>query len=211
MGSASLLILLLVGAPEPQQPLVPGPAPSTANTSANDDLDAPITGIGRLNWIVRQTIGPASLWTGVLSSTWDTAFNHPREYGDSFLGWSKRYGLRLTGVATDNVMEAEIGAFWGEDPRYHPADSKGFRSRLHYAAKMTVLAENRDGDEKFAYARFVGIAGGNALSDLWRPDSQRTAGNTLARVGLGFGGRFLSNLWYEFWPDVKTHMPWNKH
>lgn len=207
MGSASLLVLLLVGAPEPQQAFDPTPAATTQDNG----LDAPITGIGRLNWTVRNTIGPASLWTGVLSATWGTAFNQPKEYRESFLGWSKRYGLRLSGVATSNVMEAGIGAFWGEDPRYHPADSRGFHDRLHHAFKMTFLAENRDGDEKIAYARFVGIAGGNALSDLWRPDSQRTAGNTIERVGLGFGGRFLSNLWYEFWPDVKQRLLWNKH
>lgn len=207
MGSASLLVLLLVGAPEPQQALdQPPPATTTGNGP-----DAPVTGIGRLNWIVRNTIGPASLLTGVLSATWGTAFNKPPEYHESFPGWWKRYGLRLTGVSTSNVMEAEIGAFWGEDPRYHPADTGRFGSRLNHALKMTVLAENRDGDDQIAYARFIGIAGGNALSDVWRPDSQRTAGNTFLRVGLGFGGRFLSDLWYEFWPDVKGWMPWNKH
>ncbi len=87
MGSLPLLLLLLTGGQEAQAPSDPPPSAQTI-----DAADAPITGLGRLEWTVKSTIGPASLWTGVVSSTWSTAFNHPREYGDSFDGWAKRYG-----------------------------------------------------------------------------------------------------------------------
>lgn len=210
MGSVSLLLLLLSGAPDPRQALDPPQAPDPPAATTTNDSGAPITGIGRLNWTVHSTIGPASLWIGVLSAGWGTAFNHPREYGESFVGFSKRYGLRLAGIATDNTLEAGVGAFWGEDPRYHRADSTRPRSRLGHVARMTFMAENREGDEKLAYARYIGIGGGNALADLWRPDSERTASNTMIRIGEGFGGRFLCNLWDEFWPDLKGHMPWSK-
>jgi hypothetical protein len=82
--------------------------------AAPNDPPPPITGIGRLDWALKSTIGPASLWTGVLSSSWGTAFNHPREYGESFEGFAKRYGLRLTGVAASNVTEAGLGAIWAK-------------------------------------------------------------------------------------------------
>ncbi len=205
MGSLPVLVFLVASGagspPDPQQ-------------TSSDPVDpiGQITGIDRLNWTVHSTIGPPSLWTGVLSATWGTGFNKPNEYGRSFDGFAKRYGLRLTGVATSNVMEAGLGAIWGEDPRYHRADARGFGTRLSRAFKMTVEAQNRDGRDAPAYARFIAIAGSNAISDTWRPDSQKTAGNTMLRIGLGFGGRLAGNLWEEFWPDVRQHLFFfNKH
>jgi hypothetical protein len=198
MGPLPVILFFIVGQSQDAQP------------SAPVDPSEPITGIGRLDWAVKSTIGPGSLWTGVLSSTWGTVFDHPREYGESFDGFAKRYGLRLTGVATGNVTEAGLGAIWGEDPRYHRGES-GFGNRFNHALKMTVLAENRDGQVTPAYARYIAIAGTNVLSDAWRPNSDRGPGNTIDRIGMGFGGRLLCNMWEEFWPDVKKHMFWNKH
>jgi len=170
----------------------------------------PIRGIDRLDWTVKTTIGPSSLWMGVVSAGWGTAFNHPKEYGRGFFGYAQRYGLRMSGVATSNVMEASLGTIWGEDPRYHRAGIGGFRGRLGHAAKMTVMTEHREGAD-FAYARLIAISGSNAISNAWRPDSQVNAPHTMYRIGLGFGGRFAGNLWDEFWPSVKPHMFWNKH
>jgi len=206
MGSLPLLVLLLTGGQEAQSP--PDPPPSTQTSTPGD---APITGIGRLDWVVKSTIGPASLYTGVVSSTWDTAFNHPREYGDSFEGWVKRYGLRLTGVASSNVAEAALGTIWREDPRYHrdPVE-ESFRKRFHHTLIMTFMSD-RNGHMFPAYARYIAIAGTNVLSDSWRPDSDRGPANTLDRIGLGFGGRLLGNMYEEFWPDVRRHMPFFKH
>ncbi len=209
MGPFPVVLLLLIGAgdvpvPDPQQATAPNDSPAPVSPAA-------INGIGRLNWAVHSTIGPASLWIGVLSSTWGTAFNRPTEYGRSFEGWTKRYGLRLTGVATSNVMEAGLGAIWGEDPRYYRArPGLPSKSRLGRAAKMTFLSE-RDGRLTPAYARYIGIAGANVLSDTWRPNSDRGPVDTLARIGQGFGGRLLGNLWEEFWPDVKKHLFFIKH
>jgi len=204
MGPLPILILL-VGSGTDTPPPPDNPAVVTT------EEPAPITGIGRLEWAVQSTIGPASLWTGVISSTWGTVFNKPREYGESFDGFAKRYGLRLSGVGTSNVMEAGLGAFWGEDPRYHRAEEESTGGRFKHAIKMTVMANRADGSIAPAYARFVAIAGGNALSDTWRPDSEKTVGNTILRIGEGFGGRLLANVWDEFWPSMKNHMFGNHH
>jgi hypothetical protein len=200
MGSLSLLILLLTGGQDPQS------APDPPTATQIDPID-PITGIGRLDWVVHSTIGPASLYTGVITSTWGTAFDHPRGYGESFDGWAKRYGLRLTGVATSNVAEAELGLIWGEDPRYHRGEGT-LRGRFHRTLKMTFLSQKSDGSLTPAYARYIAIAGTNVLSDAWRPNGDRDVENTFYRIGEGFGGRLLGNMWEEFWPDMKKHLPY---
>jgi hypothetical protein len=205
MGSLSLLLLLLTGAPDTPPPQDP---PSSTQTSSQG---VPITGIDRLNWAVKSTIGPASLEIGVLSAAWGTGFDHPKEYGVNVPGFVKRYGLRLTGVATSNVAEASLGVIWAEDPRYHRDDQVlPFRARFHRTLKMTFMSE-RKGELIPAYARFIAIAGTNVLSDSWRPNSDRGPVNTIDRIGLGFGGRLLANMYEEFWPDVKKHVFFLKH
>jgi len=203
MGSVSLLILLLTGGPD-----VPPPDPQAGTQSSSAP---PISGIDRVDWALRSTLGPASLEIGVLSASLDTAVNHPREYGVTAQGWVKRYGLRLTGVATSNVAEASLGVIWAEDPRYHRDDQgQPFGKRFGRTLKMTFMSD-RKGELIPAYARFIAIAGTNVLSDSWRPNGDRGPVNTIDRIGLGFGGRLLGNLYEEFWPDLKKHVFFLKH
>lgn len=157
----------------------------------------------RLEWAGSATLGPPNLAAGVFTSGIQTWRNDPPEYGPHWDGFGKRYGLRLTGNATSNVMEAGLGSLWGEDPRYRPMESGSFKRRAWHAIKGGFVAQNRAGDTVPAYARYAAVSGGNVISNAWRPDSQRTAGNTTVRIGLGFVGRIAANSFTEFWPDVK--------
>lgn len=75
----------------------------------------------RPHWFLRSAIGPESLGAGVVSAAWNTGFNNPPEYGPHLDGFARRYGMRLTGVATSNAIEAGLGSVWDEDPRYRAA------------------------------------------------------------------------------------------
>ena len=163
----------------------------------------PITETGRIHWFVLNSIGPQSLAAGVFSAAIGTAMNSPSEYGPHWEGFGKRYGLRLTGIVTQNAMEAGIGTLWGEDPRYFRTQEEPFRRRIRNILVMTVAARGRDGDLHPAYARYIAIGGGNLLSDTWRPESQETVGSTIGRIGLGFAGRAAGDAFLEFWPDIK--------
>ena len=115
----------------------------------------------------------------------------------------KRQGLRLTGSLTSNFMEAGIGALWGEDPRYRSAPTREMKGRIWHAIKTSFIAYKPTGDPMPAYARFAAISGSNVISNTWRPDSQRTTGDTMARIGYGFAGRIGANAFAEFWPDIR--------
>ncbi len=163
----------------------------------------PATTKDRFDWFLLNTTGPASIAGGLISAGWGTAFNSPKEYGTHWAGFGKRDGMRLTGVATSNAMEAGIGQLWGEDPRYFREPDQPFRHRVLHVLKMTVLARNREGTEVPAYARYAAISGSSFLSNTWRPDSQATTNQAVVRIGLGFIGRMSSDAFYEFWPDVQ--------
>jgi hypothetical protein len=209
---------LLASALAAQQPLLmPGTVASAAPTSvggassssfnpasssSSDELQ-PISPQGRINWVVKGTLGPESLAAGLVSAGWDTYFNEPKTYGPHWEGYGDRYGIRLSGLALSNTMEAGFGAIWGEDPRYKRDPNAPFLNRVGHAAKMTFMADYRDGNERLAYARFIAIPGSSFISNAWRAPGDDDAGNAAVRVGLGFLSRFGSNSFDEFWPDVK--------
>jgi hypothetical protein len=162
----------------------------------------PPSGRDRLQWVVLSTVGPKSLAAGVFSAGFGTLFNLPSEYGTHWEGFGKRYGMRLTGISTGNVIEAGLGAAWGEDPRYRRSGQGGFGNRIGHAVKMTFFDKSSSGGTMPAYARYAAIGGNNFLSNSWRADSEATTSRASLRIMLGFLGRMGSNLFEEFWPDL---------
>jgi len=180
-------------------------AQAVADGLATASLPAyrPPSGRDRLQWVVLGSVGPKSLAAGVFSAGFGTLFNLPSEYGAHWDGFGKRYGMRLTGISTGNVIEAGLGAAWGEDPRYRRSGQGGFGNRIGHAVKMTFYDKTTSGGVMPAYARYAAIAGNNFLSNTWRADSEATTSRASLRIVLGFLGRMGSNLFEEFWPDFR--------
>jgi hypothetical protein len=172
--------------------------------ATEDDTYHPITGRQRLRWFLTNTIGPSHLVGGLFTSAFGTAVDRPKEYGPGWAGFGDRYGIRLTGIVTGNAIEASTGALWGEDPRYFRVPNEPFGRRILNAVQLTFKARRRDGRFAPAYARYIAISGNNFLSNTWRVDSEANAHDAVIRTLDGFAGRFASNLFEEFWPDIKN-------
>jgi hypothetical protein len=196
-------VLLLVTASAAGQLVPEQPAKAFRNTPASYP---PIAGRQRLDCYIKSTIGPESLSAGLFSAGFGTSVNRPREYGPHWAGFGKRYGVRFTGIATGNAMEAGIGALWGEDPRYFGASGQSFKRRMRNVVVMTFAARRADGDMAPAYARYIGISGNNFLSNTWRAASESGVRDACLRTALGFAGRMGGNAFAEFWPTVTRHL-----
>jgi len=175
------------------------------NTSALPNAPSkyrPITGEERMKWLVYATVGPKSLTGGLFSSAIGTAADRPEEYGTHWVGFGQRYGMRLTGVSTGNVMQAAFGAMWGEDPRYFPVEHEPFKSRVKNVIDLTFRAYHRDGERYPAYARLIGTFGNNFLSNTWRVESEANVEHAMIRSAEGIGSHMLSNAVSEFVPQL---------
>jgi hypothetical protein len=181
-------------------------APVSTATESKLDNYQPITNAGRLRWFATSTLGPQSLTAGLFSAGFGTALNRPKEYGTHWDGFGDRYGIRLTGIATGNAMEAGFGAIWGEDPRYFRAPGQPFSSRLKNVFKLSVAHYRPDGHLAPAYAFYISTPSNNFLSNTWREKSEATTNAALLRTLWGFLGRVGSNAFEEFWPDVRQHV-----
>jgi hypothetical protein len=188
------------------QPAVDAGTPEQA--SATPPLTAvayvPVDGAQRVEWIVDGTVGRRSLFVvGVLAAGWQTGFNSPSEWQQTWSGFGKRYAEREADVAISNTLEAGLGALWGEEPRYIPSGRRGIGPRARYAIKTAFLAQHRDGRLRPAWARYAGNVINNLIENSWLPPSVTTARQTAWRSGLGMLGRLGGNAWEEFWPDVR--------
>jgi hypothetical protein len=180
------------GAPEENLKVVPAQAPYE-----------PLSGKQRAQWAALKTFGLESWLVGGWTAGLGTARNKPVEYGPHWDGFAKRYGMRLTGIAASNTIEAGLGALWGEDPRYVRNQNLPFQKRIGNVFLYSFAARNREGKVMPAYARYIAIPGNNLLSNTWRVSSEATTNQALARTGYGVLSEIAGNAWAEFWPDVR--------
>lgn len=185
---------------------LPSGTEANLDSHESDERAKTLTNDQRLQWFVENTMGPRSVIAGMVSVGMGTALNRPQEYGRTAQGFAQRYEMRFAGIAAGNAMEATLGAIWKENPRYYRAPNEHFGRRVRSIIKMTFMAYRSDGNLAPAYARYIGIAGNNFLSNSWRPTSEANLHDAALRTLTGFLGRMGSNALQEFWPDVKRRI-----
>jgi hypothetical protein len=157
----------------------------------------------RFDWAAGSSVSVSRLAGSAITSAISTARNQPYEFGPGWSGYGKRVGTRVLTGGVENFTEAGIGGLWGEDPRYHRKGSGPVRGRIWHSLKMSVAVRNETGGLSPAYARYIAVPAVSAMSNAWRPSSERTASATVARIPMSFLGRIAANGFSEFWPDLK--------
>lgn len=190
--------------PTPTDPAEPQSHRSRVVLQSGGDLYRPMTPSERLQWLVTSTLGPSHLLAGTFIAGIRTAEDHPPEYGTHWGGFADRFGMRMSGIATGNTMEAGLGYLLEEDPRYFRAPDDPPLSRIANVVRQTFIARHNDGAYGLAYARYAAIVGNNFLSNTWRVPSEAHTHDALVRIGEGFAGRIVSNAFKEFWPDLRN-------
>ena len=171
-------------------------------TCRAQEAATPITAANRVEWVNDSIIGRWSLAAGVLVAGSQTAFDLPPEWHRSAGGFVRRYIARDAAIATSNSIEAGLGAMWAEDPRYFKCQCDGIKSRVAHAATFAVLAQRSDGHLAPAWGRYAGTMTSSIVQNAWLPPSARGWQQTILREATAFSGRFVGNLWSEFWPEV---------
>lgn len=168
-----------------------------------DAAPPPIPPSERVGWVANSIIGPQSLMAGTIVAGTETMIPYPSEWKRSVAGFGRRYAARDAAIAISNGVEASLGSLWGEDPRYFECHCDGLGRRAAHAAKFSVLAIHSDGHVRPAWGRYVGTVTSNSVQNVWLPASARTWQQFVMRQAGAVGGRFVGNLWAEFWPDVR--------
>jgi hypothetical protein len=190
--------------PDPDQ-VKPRPDPQADRKpdSSRDVPIKPITSAERRDWMVNGIFGPKTLAMAVGAATFRTVTTSEKEWTGTS-GFAKRLGAYEAHVAMSKGLEAGLGSLWKEDPRSIRSHRQGFWPRLGFAMTTVVMAPRADGHFAPAWGRMAGNVGASVIENAWLPDRRTTASRTAMRVADGLLGRFLSNLWTEFGPDVRN-------
>jgi hypothetical protein len=153
-----------------------------------------------------RTLQPSSFaksaFTAAIAQWQDT----PAEWGQGMEGYGRRYGHRLANRGVESAIGLGVTAALRQDPRYYRNPGAGAGKRLWNALSQVVITRTDGGGKTFSVWRFAGNYGGQFVSNTWRPERQRTFGNTMERGSISLSFDVASNVFKEFWPDIKRRV-----
>ena len=192
-----------------QQPDVGQPEASSNSlvsaSSPSAPLYTPLDLTQKYVYSVNETVSPVR-WIGfAVHAAMDQAQKSPGAWGNG----PDSFGIRVANVFGRNLLQANIAfgvsAFDREDPRYFRMEKGTSWKRARYALTRTVMARRDDGRWMPACSRLIADYSTPFIAQTWRPErfsvGRGFRGGSVA-VGMGFG----SNLWQEFWPDLKKRV-----
>lgn len=158
----------------------------------------------RFHDYVKSIVGPSAIGKTLFGATLKQLRGDiPPEWGTGAEGFGKALAFKYLDRLSSHTIEFGVGALIGEDPRYFPSTNKAFWARVGHAVKASFFGHVEGGGERFAFARFAGAYGSAALSNLWLPSGSGGLGHTFGKGTKSIGEDIGSNLFKEFWPDIK--------
>ncbi len=151
----------------------------------------------------KKLFGPQAILETVPGTIFDTARGFPRQWGRGGLGAAKRLGSQYGQFAIGETIELGVSALHREDPRYFRRPDGRFNQRLGHALKSTVVVRGAGGSDTIGLARLADVYGAWAIATMWNPPDQRNLRQISKYGTLGLGIKAGSNVFREFWPDVK--------
>jgi hypothetical protein len=213
-NSASIQIVLLIlagalGLPAvAQNPCNPDPAGASPATAAPPCL-APLTPQARLQDFLQDTFGPEALLGTAAGAGIGQARNHPSAWEQGMAGYGRRYGSSFGKHLVDHTIRLGVESVLGEDSRFLPSPRKETWSRIGHAVRQTFVARRGDGKETIAVGRLAGAIGGGMISRTWQPAGHDGFLDGLQSGGLSFSFDIGLNVFHEFWPDLRKHLPFS--
>ena len=188
---------------DPDQPDDPPDSLASASSAiAPAPVYTPLDLTQKYLYSFNEMAGPAH-WVGfAVHAGLDQFRKSPGAWGNG----ADSFSVRMANVFGLSFLRQNIAfgvrAFDREDPRYFRKGKGTGRERTKYAFTRTFMARNDDGGWMPAYSRLAADYATPFLAQTWRPEKfgigRGFRGGSVA-VGIGFG----SNVWQEFWPDLK--------
>jgi hypothetical protein len=179
--------------------------PQLGPASAEDRDYAPMTRSERFRHYLTGTFGPKALNRPAAGAEFMQLRNVPKEWGSNSEGFGPRLGSELAQHIIRGTMQYGVSAALHEDNRYLRSGKKGFWKRTGYAVSSTFLARRPDGRRRFSFSRFGSAGGASFIARTWMPPSIATAGAGASSFGLTIAFDVGSNVFREFWPDIKRN------
>jgi hypothetical protein len=166
--------------------------------------EEPLTRGGKFTLAWKDSIDPftfvlAGFYAGI--AQWQNDYPTWKQGAE---GYGKRFGAAYADQIVGNYLtEAIVPVLAHEDPRYFRKGTGSKWTRMNYALSRTLVTRTDRGKAQFNYSEIVGNAAAAAISNLYYPASQRTAGETGEKFAIQVASDSAINILLEFWPDMR--------
>ncbi len=145
------------------------------------------------------SVGVTSLWqesSNAHPALGKGASGYLRYYWRGFL--DKTDGKYLVTFAFPTVFH--------EDVRYYAMNEGSVWKRGLYAGSRILITPDYSGRQTINASELLGWGAAQAISLLYYPSKDRTAGEFAQRYGCAVGSDGLMNIFREFWPDLAARV-----
>jgi hypothetical protein len=182
-------------------------AQDPAAVAPNSTPASPPLGVeDKLKLHVKRMIQPTVFLKSAASAGLQQLRDSPPEWEQGAEGYGRRYASSYGFNGFKNIVQFGLDSTLREDPRYFATGKKGFASRAFYAALQAVYCYTDSGRRRFAFARVGSAYSAGFISGLWEPDRVATAPKALLRGSQSVGIDAGTNVFKEFWPDIKKKL-----
>ncbi len=189
-------------APEQQVQAAQAP-PDDASALTAPAPFVPMTLGQKYMWSLGQVFSPGSLFLYNFRAGFDELVLHK---ANPWGGEEDSYGVHLASFLGRSFLRQNLAfgvrAFDHEDPRYFVLGHGTVWTRVKYATVRTFVVRNDSGGLMPAYSLFVSSFGTPLIADQWELEhalNPHPLGSGAAGLGIAVG----SNVFREFWPDIK--------
>jgi hypothetical protein len=181
-------------------------------TVENQDQFAPLSAKTKFKLSVKTMSDPVTIsFIGAIALI-GQARNSDPSYGQGFEGYGKRYATLFADTGIGTMMTTSVfPTLLRQDPRYFQLGRGGIWHRTMYSVSRIFVTRTDRGALQFNYSEIVGNAVAAGISNAYRPQNQRTLGNTLGVWGTDIGLNSICNVAKEFWPDIRHKIRASKY
>jgi hypothetical protein len=178
---------------------------ATFNTTTNKDA-LPLSSKQKYQLFFKSATDPWPFLLAGFGAGIDQADNSFPEYRQGMEGYAKRFGASYTDYFTGNLLgNAVLASLLKEDPRYFQKGTGKVSTRVLWAASSSVWCKRDNGSWGPNYANVIGNLMGAAVSNLYYPEEERTATDTISRGLTVTAEAIVGSEVIEFWPDIVRH------
>lgn len=156
--------------------------------------------------LAKRTFSPNSFIKSAVTAGINQWQNQPPEWGQGMSGYGHRYGLKLANRGIENGIGFLGAVALHQDPRYFYSGETGAWRRVKHALVYTFMTRTDSGGLTFSTWRFAGNYGSQFISNTWRPPRDAQVGDALFRGTVSIGYDAASNIFKEFWPDIRKRV-----
>jgi len=178
---------------------------STRGTVESAAGVCPLTTAEKGQLFLRHSWSPFNAFAAAGSAAvWQATQSSKEGFGQGWDAYGSRFGASMANRESGDFFRTFVySSALRMDPRYFRKATGSFGSRLGYAISRVIVGRTDHGRSTFNAPEILGVATSSALSNAYYPESDRTAAQSAARMGINIAADAGWNVLKEFGPEIR--------